>query len=343
MTFSIGACWSSMVRGTFAAMLLAVAGIAAGPAAAEIIRKEDTVRGITMTREECAAKPQTLWLNVYDRNFCVRYYLSTAGGEGTRPVIILNGDSVSAIDTTRWIWKNPSEARDSDTDKLALAADRFSKWAKTTAIYIARIGVEGTSGSHLARKTILEVNLMDVALDALRRRYNFEGFHLVGQSGGGRLVFGLAEMRSDVGCLVSTSGGLVSRLPASRTDDPAKTYFDITSNIKFLARNRDLRIFVVSDPDDKQVPVATRQTPMVDMLRDEGHKVLHLAVETTDPKHHGALHSYGKVAMGGCVRGKTDDEIMQAIDKVVDRAAEINQRREDEVRNKAVSQAAPPE
>src|SRR4051794_39877286 len=107
MTFSIGACWSRAARGSFAAMLLAVAGVAAGPAGAEIIRKEDMLRGITMTREECAAKPETLWLRVYDQNFCVRYYLSTAGGQGSRPVIILNGDSNGPIgkDGT---WKDPS-------------------------------------------------------------------------------------------------------------------------------------------------------------------------------------------------------------------------------------------
>ena len=36
-------------------------------------------------------------------------------------------------------------------------ADSFSKMAKTSAIYIARIGDEGTSGNHLWRKTMLEL------------------------------------------------------------------------------------------------------------------------------------------------------------------------------------------
>jgi len=336
MLFLRCARWSRVVRGLFATMLLAV--VAIDPAAAEIIRVEDMLRGIRMTREECAAKPQTFWLNVYGRDYCLRYYLSTAGGEGTRPVIILNGDSLGPIGKNGE-WKDPSKAKDDDTDKLQRAADRFSKFAKTTAIYIGRIGVEGTSGSHLARKTLVEVNLMDEALNALRQRYKFEGFHLVGQSGGGRLVFGLAEMRRDIGCLISTSGGLGLVNPG-RSDDPARTYFDIDDGLRFLARNRDLRIIVISDPDDKQVPVDTKQAPLVDLLRNEGHKVLHLAVETTDPRHHGALHSYGTVAMGGCVRGKTDDEIMVAIDKVVDKKAEFNRRREDEARGKAASETA---
>src|ERR1700761_2167313 len=140
------ACWSNAVRASLAAMLLAGAGFAATPAGAEIIKKEDTLRGITMTREECAAKPQTFWLNVYGQNFCVRYYLSTAGGEGSRPVVILNGDYNGPVDITHWTWADPSKATDIDTDKLMGIADQFSKTARTTAIYIGRIGVEGTSG-----------------------------------------------------------------------------------------------------------------------------------------------------------------------------------------------------
>ena len=85
MPFVKCAGWSHVVRGFFAATLLATIPI--DRAAAEIIPREDTFRGVRMTRQECEAKPQTLWLNVYDRNFCVRYYLSSAGGEGTRPVI----------------------------------------------------------------------------------------------------------------------------------------------------------------------------------------------------------------------------------------------------------------
>ena len=337
MTFSIDAYWWSVVRGSLAAVLLAVAAVAADPAGAEIITKEEKQRGTSITREECVARPQTLWLNVYSEDYCVKYYLSTAGGEGSRPVVILNGDSNGPIDSQNWDWKDPSKIKETDTNKLVDLADRFSKWSRTTAIYIGRIGVDGTSGTHLSRKTLVEINLMDLALDALRQRYQFEGFHLVGQSGGGRLVFGLAEMRRDVGCLVSTSGGIVTRASVPRTDDPGKTYFDITGNVKFLARNRDLRIIVLSDPEDKKVPMATRQTPMVDKLKEEGHAVLHLSVETTDRNRHGALRAYGPVAVGGCVRQKSDDQIAAAIDKVVDRKAEINQRRQDEARDKSAS------
>jgi pimeloyl-ACP methyl ester carboxylesterase len=336
VAFSINANWF-IARAAIGTMLLAVAGFTADRAGAEIIKKEDTLRGITMTRDECDAKPETLWLNVYDKDFCVRYYLSTAGGQGNRPVIILNGDSNGPVDPKDWSWKEPSTAKDVDTDKLVAWADKFSKLAKTTAIYIGRIGVEGTSGSHLARKTLIEVNLMDMVLDALRKRYEFEGFHLVGQSGGGRLVFGVAEMRSDVGCLISSSGAIGDRSRTSRSGDPGRTFFDVMSNTRYLSQNSALRMIVLSDPKDQQVPMATKQTPMVDSLRKDGHDVLHLLVEAAGPKHHGAL-AYGAIAMGGCVLQQSNDEIAQAVDARVSRKAEINRRRQDELRDTPVPQ-----
>ncbi len=339
MTDSRYACWSNVLRGSLAGMLLAIAPFAADRAGAEIIRKEDTLRGITMTREECAAKPQTLWLNVYGQDFCVRYYLSTAGGQGSRPVVILNGDYNGPVDITHWTWADPSKATDIDTDKLMGIADQFSKMARTTAIYIGRIGVEGTSGSHLLRKTLVELNLMNMALEALQQRYQFEGFHLFGESGGGRVVFGLAEMRPDVGCLISGSGQIVTRMTASRPGDPGKTYFDISGKLQWLAHNRVLRMMVISDPNDQQVPAAVEQTPMVQSLRQAGYVVPHLLVEATDPKHHGVL-DYGAIAMGGCALGRSDADIAQAIGTLVRRNADTNRRLQDEALAKSAPQTA---
>src|SRR5215468_7434949 len=93
------ASWCAMSKVALPAIALAAAVAAATGAAAEIIKKEDMLRGITTTRDQCAATPQTLWLNVDKQDFCVRYYLSTAGGEGTRPVVFLQGDHFGTIDT----------------------------------------------------------------------------------------------------------------------------------------------------------------------------------------------------------------------------------------------------
>src|SRR5260370_42253667 len=82
---------------------------AATGAAADIIKKEDMLRGITVTQAQCAAVPQTVWLNVSGHDFCVRYYLSTAGGEGPRPVVFLHGDYFGKLDPKPWPWADPSD------------------------------------------------------------------------------------------------------------------------------------------------------------------------------------------------------------------------------------------
>ena len=144
------------MRRTSRAVVLAGALVAAGGASAEIFKKEDLLRGITITHAQCDATAQTLWLNVHERNFCVRYYLSTAGGEGSRPVVFLQGDQLGKFNVKTWVWTDTTEAKDIDSEDIKRFADGLSKLTRTTAIYLARIGVDGTSGNHLARRSVLE-------------------------------------------------------------------------------------------------------------------------------------------------------------------------------------------
>jgi hypothetical protein len=302
-------------------------------ARADIIKKEDMLHGITIGPAECQAIRDTVWLNVDGRDFCVRYYLSTAGGEGRVPVVFLQGDYLGKLDLKTLAWIDPSETTDIDTDNLMRMADGFSKMAKTTAIYLARIGVEGTSGDHRSRKTLLELHLMNAALDAIKQRHNFLGFHLVGQSGGSKLVGGLIGLRRDVGCAVSGSGPLA---PPSGTKndtdranlDPARTYFDVMQRIAEIAQNRALRILLVTDPTDKNVPL-TQQAGFVDKMRQAGRWVPEFMVEAIDKEHHGVV-PYAQLVIAGCVLGKTDAEIASAVSTMTKRSAEYNARRQKE-------------
>src|SRR5262245_15820710 len=67
------------------------------PAEAHVVPVADMLRGITITPAQCAALPQTVWVKAYGRDFCIRYYLSTAGGEGSRPVVFLQGDRLGRL------------------------------------------------------------------------------------------------------------------------------------------------------------------------------------------------------------------------------------------------------
>jgi dienelactone hydrolase len=309
--------------------------VVAGGAGAEIFKKEDLLRGITITHAQCDATEHTLWLNVRGRDFCVRYYLSTAGGDGARPVVFMDGDQLGKINTKTWTWLEPSEARDRDSEELQKDADAFSKLAKTTAIVLARIGVDGTSGNHLTRKSYLELDLMNAALDALKKRYKFEGYHLAGQSGGSRLAAGLIPLRHDVACAVFGSGRLITT-EGRKNPDPGRSFFEL--NIPSIAKEAALRPYVLTDKSDKQVP-AEQQTSFVQNMRKAGRQVPQLFIEATDDRHHGAM-SYAELVIAGCVLGKTDDEIARAVSSMVKRNAEYNERRRKETAAKASILAA---
>jgi hypothetical protein len=87
---------------------------AAAPARAEIITKAELIDGRTMTQAQCAAAAQAVWISAMGRALCMRYFLSTAGGEGSRAVVFLNGDAGKITG-------------DFNTDVRARYAERMSK------------------------------------------------------------------------------------------------------------------------------------------------------------------------------------------------------------------------
>jgi dienelactone hydrolase len=323
------------------AMALAAGGLAASGVGAEIIKKEDMLHGITTTRDQCAATPSTLWLNVDEQDFCVRYYLSTAGGKDARPVIFLTGDHFGTVNTKTWQWipigedKNanvtfdPADTyRDINTDDLMKTADAFSKMAKTTAIHLARIGIGGTSGNHVFRKTLLELHLIDAALDALKQRYGFVGFHLAGQSGGSTIVTGLAGGRRDIACAVSGSGRLARSYYGSSTD-PARTLVNPLEFFPTIAQNLSVRFMMVTDSADRTVP-AREQTPFAEKMHQAGRDIPQYFVTAIDGYHHDVVR-YTELVTGGCVLGKSDADIARAVGTMIKRNAAYSEQRRKEI------------
>jgi PAN domain len=300
----IGACWIG------AAIVLPL--LVAAPACADIIRLVDMWHGLVMTQAQCAAVSQAVWVSVSGRSFCMRYYLSTAGGQGSRPVVFLNGDAAWASAADRNKVPPPGlDIKDTDTDNVVRYADGMSKEQKMTAIYLARLGLDGSSGEHHAlRHTRLELLATNAALEAIKRRHRFEGFHVYGQSGGSNLVAGLLELRSDIACAVPGSGGLARPNPHGikpGNSDPAFQVYDAADAVATIARHRAARILVLTDPRDK-LARPDMQNLFVEKLRNAGGEVEQFFVEATDEFHHGAT-IYAASAMRDCIRGASHDEI----------------------------------
>jgi hypothetical protein len=152
-----------------------------------------------------------------------------------------------------------------------------------------------------------------LALDQIKHRYGFEGFHVYGHSGGGNLTAGLLEFRDDIGCDVPAEGQLAHpnphgiKIEKRRLADPARQVFDVTDDVAIIARNRSARILVVTDPEDRIVTIE-HQTPFVNGLRKVGRQVDQFFVESDGPDHHGTAF-YAAVVMRDCVRGASRDEI----------------------------------
>jgi hypothetical protein len=276
-----------------AAFALSLLGVASGRG--EIVQTAVLGAGKSITQAECAALPAAVWVSALKRSFCIRYYLSTAGGEGARPVVFVQGDYL--------------KTEDESTDDLAKEADHVSRNAGTPGIYLARVGRDGSSGSHDLRHSALELHAANAALDAIKDKYGYSGFHVYGHSGGAILVGGLLSLRTDMGCVVIAEGRLVGTRKANLRD-PALRDYSVADWIPIIARNRSTRILVVSDPKDKVVPIGD-QSPFVEKLRKAGGEAEQFLVDAGgfDPGFHHFTIPFAEIAVRDCVRGANHDEI----------------------------------
>lgn len=158
-------------------------------------------------------------------------------------------------------------------------------------IFVGRPGTYGSSGDHRQRRRPLESKLMSSALDEIKKRHGIEEFSIVGQSGGGHVVASLLTYRTDIVCAVAASANSApkARWQQRGWSSDSTGYFDSyepTQNLKSGRFNDQLRVFVLGDPTDSNVPWST-QTLLADKLREVGVAVEVIEGEGTGPSHHG--------------------------------------------------------
>ena len=126
------------------------------------------------------------------------------------------------------------------------------------------------------------------ALDALKQRYGFKRFHLVGQSGGGHTVAGLVQLRSDVGCAVIASGGTSLRSVWRDRGHPfvgKHRFYDPIDHVDAMKQRSGLRLFVVSDRNDKRVSYRS-QLEFVERVKAHNLPITHVTATATDKDSH---------------------------------------------------------
>jgi dienelactone hydrolase len=297
------------------AALIAASLILAAPTRAETITVAEMLRGVTKTPEQCSFTPSAVWIKALGRSYCMRYYLALGGNDVRWPIVFLQGDRLGVLNLRTGAFAVPDTEKDVHTGDLLRFATMLARESKNTAIYLARVGIEGSSGDHRVRHSVLELEATNAALDAIKERHRFEGFHLLGQSGGAHLVAGLLGLRHDVRCAVIGSGPLVPVRRSRAADDPALEQFNPVRNIEPIVQNKAARIMVVTDPADKKVSAA-RQTAFVRVLQNAGRAVEHYLVQAVDENRHGVV-AYSRVAMQGCLRNASAEEVAQQVERLV--------------------------
>ncbi len=300
---------SRLTAPLLAAGLLALAGVI--PARAHTVTVANMARGVLLTQAQCASLPQAVWLNVMGRDYCIRYYLSVAGGQNAWPAVFLQGDRLGKLHPSG-AWLTGANEKDIDTDDLMRTADAISRQTGTTAIYLGRVGVEGSSGDHRIRHSTLELNVTDAALEEIKRRHGFKGFHLIGQSGGAKLIGALLALRNDIGCAVMGSAGLSE--PAQQPRNGLE-YFNVADAIPVIVQKRSTRMLVITDPADR-LAAAQTQTDFVRRIRQAGGHIEQYLVEATDPQRHG-VSGYARAAAADCMRNASPAEIAQNLQQLV--------------------------
>jgi pimeloyl-ACP methyl ester carboxylesterase len=265
-------------------------------------------QGVNINEAGCKSIVTALWVKVQGRGYCVRYWMSAAGGKKDEALIYIHGD-IGSVENGKPKFVEGIERV--TAGQLRRDAQRWSRIYGGPYMAIGRVGAYGSSGNHRDRKNLLEVRVVMAALDALKQEHNIKRFHLVGQSGGGHTVAALVQRRTDIGCAVMASAAVSVK---SGVRDRGKP---ITPNIKALYDPIDLvgsmehqqgrRMIVLSDPEDRIVSYRS-QREFAERVKQKGLPILQVTASAGDKNFHG-LTTQGKNIAIDCAKG-TDDQAL---------------------------------
>ena len=103
-------------------------------------------RGVAIDQRRCKALGTALWLRVDGRSFCVRYWMSTAGGRKDEALLYVHGDIGGLVDGKIEL---TDYAKRLTAASLQRDAHRWSRVYGGPYIALGRPGALGSSGHHL--------------------------------------------------------------------------------------------------------------------------------------------------------------------------------------------------
>jgi hypothetical protein len=273
--------------------------------------------GSASTPERCAATPAAFWVSVDGKGDCIRYYAAGLGAINQVAIVFFQGDLITHYSRSG----SGEDVVSAEPDSLkAETQERFAQtWHERLGlpyVMIARPGIYGSSGDHKERRRQREVLLVNGALDQLKTQYHVDRFVIVGQSSGGHLVGAMLAERDDISCAVAASGVLAVHQRAVFHGWPAditgfSDFWDPYDHVDEIRAAPGLRVFIIGDPRDTNVPFAT-QKAYSDRLAERGIDAHLLSGEATGSEYHG-LGRTGRLAAGWCAEGIATEEIIKRL------------------------------
>jgi len=256
------------------------------PAADDAFTNEAVVRGIRASAVQCAAVPNAVWAQPDgDSGECLRYWHAGLK-EGTNPraLFFFSGDLLVQDTVVDKTYAGTTPAR------LQAVIETVPTRFGVPYIFVGRPGTFGSSGAHKERRRPLEARLVSAAINEIKRRHGIDEISIAGLSGGGHVVASLLGYRSDVVCAVPASAvsSPAMRMKLRGWTVDATGYSDSYEPLDHLNKarmNPGLRVFVLGDPADTNVPWAV-QTALADRLRTVGVQAEVLQAEGVGPERH---------------------------------------------------------
>jgi pimeloyl-ACP methyl ester carboxylesterase len=263
-------------------------------------------RSVSVSESQCKSLRTAAWVRVDGTGYCVRYWISTAGGSKDEAIVFVHGDLGDS--------KKPNTlnqyAASITAGRMQRDMHRLSRIYGGPYIAIGRLGAFGSSGDHRKRRTLLEVRVVAAALDVLKETYGLKRFHLAGQSGGGHTVATLVQRRTDVGCAVMAAGVIAVK---ARSRDLGKASssgvsYDPIDAVESMQQQPGRRLLVISDPDDQIVSFRS-QREFVERVRAKAIPILQISADSGSKNFHG-LHGESQRLVADCAKGQNDEALV---------------------------------
>jgi len=270
------------------------------------------------SRQLCESQPGRIFVSIKNGSECIAYSVTPGNENRSEAVFFFDGDAPPQADADAFSKYMEQGKRSAEW--------QMQNWAKNFRIryfYLARLGVQGSSGNSRRRRTPHETLVMGLAAKTLAKRYGIERIAIAGQSGGSTIGAGMLTMRfGGIKCMALGSGaydpiGLLADANGAKgqtVDREAlkRKIYNPASYVRSIPADPERRIFVLGDPQDPKATFA-QQARFVEGLQDSGSRATLIKIAAQN--HHGAS-DYALAAAGACMNGMQDAAIVKAMNGI---------------------------